>query len=86
MAESGFEAGPRKLAASVGEFVGANEAYYAREFEKIQAATKFPWTWNTMAAVAGPLWGPARGLWGFFLDIHRAGAARAGTDRPRTVG
>ena len=66
MAETGLEAGPKKLAASVGEFVGANETYYAREFDKIQSATKFPWTWNTMAAVAGPLWGPARGLWGFF--------------------
>ena len=66
MAETGFDAGPKKLASSVGEFVGANEAYYAREFDKIQSATKFPWSWNTMAAVAGPLWGPARGLWGFF--------------------
>ena len=66
MAETGFDAGPKKLASSVGEFVGASEAYYAREFDKIQSATKFPWSWNTMAAVAGPLWGPARGLWGFF--------------------
>ncbi len=66
MAETGFDAGPKKLASSVGEFVGANEAYYAREFDKIQSATKFPWSWNTMAALAGPLWGPARGLWGFF--------------------
>ena len=66
MAATGFQAQPRKLASSVGEFVGANEAYYAREFDKIQSATKFPWTWNTMAALAGPLWGPARGLWGYF--------------------
>ena len=66
MAETGFDAGPKKLASSVGEFVGANEAYYAREFDKIQSATKFPWSWNTMAALVGPLWGPARGLWGFF--------------------
>ena len=66
MAETGFDAGPKKLAASVGEFVGASEAYYGREFDKIQSATKFPWSWNTMAALAGPLWGPARGLWGFF--------------------
>ena len=57
---------PARLASSVGEFVGVNEAYYAREFGKIQSATTFPWTWNTMAALAGPLWGPARGLWGFF--------------------
>ena len=57
---------PARLASSVGEFVDVNEAYYAREFGKIQSATTFPWTWNTMAALAGPLWGPARGLWGFF--------------------
>ena len=66
MAETGFDAGSKQLAASVGEFVGANEAYYAREFDKIQSATEFPRSWNTMAALAGPLWGPARGLWGFF--------------------
>ena len=66
MAETGFDAGPKTLGSSVGEFVGENEAYYTHEFDKIQSATKFPWTWNTMAAVAGPLWGPARGMWGFF--------------------
>jgi len=66
MAETGFDAGPKKLASSVAEFVGENTAFYSGVFDKIQSATKFPWTWNTMAAVAGPLWGPARGLWGFF--------------------
>ncbi len=66
MAETGFDAGPKTLDSSVGEFIGQNEAYYAQEFGKIQSATRFPWTWNTMAAIAGPLWGPARGLWGFF--------------------
>ncbi len=66
MAETGFDAGPKLLESSVGEFVGESNAYYEREFSKIQSATKFPWTWNTMAAVAGPLWGPARGLWGYF--------------------
>ncbi len=66
MAESGFDVGPKTLDSSVGEFVGEGQAYYGAEFAKIQSATRFPWTWNTMAAVAGPLWGPARGLWGFF--------------------
>ncbi len=66
MATTGLEAEPKKLASSVGEFVDLNAAYYTREFDRIQSATKFLWTWNTTAALAGPLWGPARGLWGFF--------------------
>ena len=66
MAGTGLQGEPARLASSVGEFVGAKEAYYAREFDRIQSATKWPWTWNTMAALAGPLWGPTRGLWGFF--------------------
>ncbi len=66
MAETGFDAGPKTLDSSIGEFVGESRAFYDREFGKIQSATRFPWSWNSMAALAGPLWGPARGLWGFF--------------------
>ena len=66
MQESGFSAEPSKLGSSVGEFVGENKEYYTREFEKIQSATELPRSWNTMAAVFGPFWGAARGLWGFF--------------------
>ena len=65
MQETGFSAPPR-LASSVGDFAGVRPAYYGREFDKIQSATRFPWSWNTMAALAGPFWGAARGLWGFF--------------------
>ena len=66
MQETGFSAGPNSLANGVADFVGANNSYYEKEFERIQSATKFPWSWNTMAAVAGPFWGATRGLWGFF--------------------
>ena len=66
MQETGFSAQPNRLASSVGNFAGARHAYYDREFEKIQSATRFPWSWNTVAALAGPFWGAARGLWGFF--------------------
>ena len=66
MSESTAEDQPKTLDSSIGEFVGQNAEYYTRVFGKIQAATRFPWTWNSMAAVAGPLWGPARGMWGFF--------------------
>ena len=47
-------------------FVGAGHTFYAREFERIQSAVGFPRSWNSMAALAGPLWGAGRGLWGFF--------------------
>jgi len=66
MQETGFSAGPKALGSSVAEFVGDNDAYYTKEFNKIQSATKFPWSWNKMAAIAGPFWGAARGLWGSF--------------------
>ena len=55
-----------RLTSSVGDFVGTKQIYYSQEFEKIQSATRFPWSWNTMAALAGPFWGASRGLWGFF--------------------
>ena len=62
------------LNASIGEFVGKDgefgkydENYYQRAFEKIQNATGgFVFTFNWMAAVLGPLWASARGLWGGF--------------------
>ena len=66
MQETGFSAQPNRLASSVGNFAGTRQAYYGREFENIQSATRFPWSWNPMAALAGPFWGAARGLWGFF--------------------
>ena len=66
MQESGIVAEPKSLGSSIGEFVQHNDQYYNREFAKIQSATKFPWTWNSMAAIAGPFWGAARGLWGYF--------------------
>ena len=55
-----------ELAGSVGSFVRTRRAYYSREFLKIQAATRFPWSWNWAAALAGPLWGASRSLWGYF--------------------
>ena len=66
MQETGFTAAPNRLGNAVGDFVRQNTAYYEREFDKIQSATGFLWSWNTMAAVAGPFWGAARGLWGYF--------------------
>ena len=66
MQRTGNSAGSDRLASSVDRFVGDRQGYYGREFERIQSATRFPWSWNTMAALAGPFWGASRGLWGFF--------------------
>jgi glycine betaine/proline transport system permease protein len=66
MEESGFSAEPSKLGSSIGDFVVDNKEYYTHEFEKIQSATKIPRSWNMMAAIGGPFWGAARGMWGFF--------------------
>ncbi|NKB77565.1 MAG: ABC transporter permease subunit [Gammaproteobacteria bacterium] len=66
MQETGFSAEPNKLGASVGDFVVENKEYYNKEFSHIQAATQFPWSWNKMAALAGPFWAAGRGIWGYF--------------------
>jgi glycine betaine/proline transport system permease protein len=66
MTDTGLELGPKSLDSSVSEFVKENESYYSAEFAKIQGTTGFAWSWNTMAAVFGPLWGAWRGAWGFF--------------------
>ena len=47
-------------------FAVENADYYATEFAKIQGQTGFVWSWNMMAAAFGPIWGAARGVWGFF--------------------
>ena len=66
MTETGLPAGPRATDSSVGQFVQQNDDYYSKQFAKIQGTTGFSFSWNTMAAVFGPLWGALRGAWGFF--------------------
>lgn len=63
---SGVSVADKTPNSSVGEFAQRNAEYYRREFGKIQSATDIPRSWNTAAAVAGPFWGAARGLWGYF--------------------
>ena len=55
-----------ELVASVDSFAGVNANYYRHAFENIQQSETMAFTWNTMAAIFGPLWGAIRGLWGFF--------------------
>jgi len=66
MSDSGLEMGPRSLDSSVAEFVQENEPYYSKQFSKIQGTNGFAFSWNSMAALFGPMWGAFRGAWGFF--------------------
>lgn len=66
MSESGLIPEPRALDSTVAEFVKENNSYYGHHFTRIQGKTGFVFSWNTMAALFGPLWGAFRGLWGFF--------------------
>jgi len=63
---SGLVAGPSKVDLSIEEFAKDNSDYYAKQFAKIQGTNGFAFSWNTMAAVFGPMWGALRGVWGFF--------------------
>jgi glycine betaine/proline transport system permease protein len=51
---------------SVAAFVGRSAAYYERAFGRIHAARGFVWQFNPAAALFGPLWAGARGLWAYF--------------------
>ena len=57
---------PADLESSIHEFVGQNGDYYTREFVKIQSAKGLPISFNPMAALIGPIWSAARGIWGLF--------------------
>ena len=64
--DSGLELGPKSLDASISEFVQENETYYTKAFAKIQDASGFVISWNSSAALLGPIWAAFRGVWGFF--------------------
>ncbi|MEP3843872.1 MAG: ABC transporter permease subunit [Paracoccaceae bacterium] len=66
MTDIGLESAPNGTCTSIAGFAGQNGAYYSAAFKKIQDTTGLSWSWNTMAAIFGPLWGAARGVWGFF--------------------
>ena len=68
------------------DFIVENNAYYQTAFAKIQRAEGVVFSWNTMAAVFGPLWGALRGCLGFFLGFYRFRALCSGADWPRVMG
>ncbi|WP_272010642.1 ABC transporter permease [Roseovarius sp. ZX-A-9] len=55
------------LDGSVARFSGRNGRYYAAVFRRIhESSAPFPLTFNSAAAVLGPLWAAMRGAWGAF--------------------
>lgn len=63
MAHNTQLAGPDE---AISRFAGPNAAYYDRAFRRIGSANRPVWTFNATAALLGPLWAAARGLWGLF--------------------
>ena len=57
---TGLDHEPRDLCAT---FVGSNADYYARQFERMSEGTL---SVNWAAAVLGPIWAAARGVWWLF--------------------
>ena len=52
---------------SVNEFSGKNTSYYVKSFKTIHETTStVPFTFNFAAALFGPFWAAARGIWGFY--------------------
>jgi glycine betaine/proline transport system permease protein len=50
-------------------FVGSSGSYYQQQFERLGEAPGFRWTINVMAALFGPIWFAARGLWSWFFCL-----------------
>ncbi|WP_022706124.1 ABC transporter permease [Paracoccus zeaxanthinifaciens] len=58
-----------QLQALVSEFAGRGRSYYQRVFAYMMQAPGFRFTLNAAAALLGPLWFGARGLWSWFLGF-----------------
>lgn len=54
-------------AALIARFVGRGAAYYTRQFARLGQAPGWRASFNAVAALVGPVWFAARGLWSWFL-------------------
>ncbi|MFQ6549440.1 ABC transporter permease [Aestuariibius sp. 2305UL40-4] len=64
---SDIEVDRAELDASIKDFAGPNADYYAKAFHTIHDSTgAIPKVFNWAAALAGPFWAGARGIWGMF--------------------
>ena len=53
----------------VDEFTGPNKDYYWHQFVEIGKAVRFHLSFNFIAALLGPIWFAARGLWHWFIPF-----------------
>ncbi len=53
----------------IAKFVKTSPGYYQTQFAKIGSDSSFVWTWNLWAAVLGPVWFAARGMWNWALSF-----------------
>ncbi len=51
---------------AVRSFAGKSVDYYTAQFNRIQSTGERVWSFNWAAALGGPFWAAARGIWGFF--------------------
>lgn len=65
MSQTGSESDSH-LRTLISEFVERRADYYVPKFLEIEASPKRVWSFNLAAALIGPLWAAARGVWGLF--------------------
>ncbi|MES0827406.1 ABC transporter permease [Ruegeria sp. SCP11] len=53
----------------IGDFVGQGQSYYQKTFAYMMQAPGYRFTLNKAAAILGPIWFGARGLWSWFLGF-----------------
>ncbi|GAB5446223.1 ABC transporter permease [Gymnodinialimonas sp.] len=58
-----------RLEPLIDDFVGQNTPYYRRVFATMLSAPGYKFTLNWAAALLGPIWFGARGLWSWFLGV-----------------
>ena len=51
---------------AIRHFAKKGADYYVRQFTRIQSTGERVWSFNWAAALGGPFWAAARGVWGFF--------------------
>ncbi|MEM7496481.1 MAG: ABC transporter permease subunit [Pseudomonadota bacterium] len=67
VAASDIEVNRSELDSSIKEFAGDNGDYYVKVFHRIfEKTSAIPNTFNAAAALAGPIWAAARGVWAMF--------------------
>ena len=89
-AASGATGGPVKTTddqgGSIRHFVGANAAYYERQFDLIGNRSGFTWSFNLAAALLGADLVRHARIMEVGSALHGSGGVLSGPDRPGPVG